>query len=494
MDYDFSTVVGHGLTDFDSVLAALQCQIDPARLADTDRTMIEHGVLESDRYAALKLLMSAGADPARFGWTEIFLALAFGSLDDLEETLTGRRDLETVDHQRRTAFLFSIQVGDIEKAKLLLNAGADILAIGQDGETAFGYAIMADNVRMLDWLMHQGFDPDAQNADGDTAVYTASAHGAVDCLRRLIAAGANTEKSGHSNVPPLRAATDRDVIELLLDAGADPDDLDPEQLASLLGYKTDEPPACSLEDYLQFSSRAFGRSNPERFHNPFWTAMVHCGGAASLAESSYAAQARALRKTKAAATPAKPKQTWNDPRRPSGTETVFDGGYPVWCYQRFGKSLNRLPDGRFIEIAGEHEDFYDLNFCIYNDIIVHDGRGHCDIYGYPREVFPPTDFHTATLVGDVIYIIGNLGYPEDRRPGLTPVYRLNIHSFDIEQVKTSGDMPGWISRHTARYDGQAKIGISGGRCSIWNEGRHELVDNHGHFELDLTTLNWTRRG
>jgi hypothetical protein len=27
------------------------------------------------------------------------------------------------------------------------------------------------------------------------------------------------------------------------------------------------------------------------------------------------------------------------------------------------------------------------------------------VYGYPESVFPPTDFHTATLVGEFIYVI-----------------------------------------------------------------------------------------
>ena len=36
---------------------------------------------------------------------------------------------------------------------------------------------------------------------------------------------------------------------------------------------------------------------------------------------------------------------------------------PVWSYQRFGKSTTILNDGKIIEIAGEHEDYYDSDFC-----------------------------------------------------------------------------------------------------------------------------------
>jgi hypothetical protein len=493
MDYDFSKVIGHGLPDFDRIFAALKSQVNLAELSDADRQLVGKINSETDRYPVLQRLMSAGGNPGKFGWTEIFLALAFGTLDDLEEALTGKSDIEAVDAVQRTAFLFSIQLGDIEKTKLVIAAGANIHAVGHCGKTPFGYAVEQDNVAMLEWLLENGFDPEQENEFGESAIFKASAWGAVGCLKKLIEAGADIGRPRHSGMTPIAAAQDRQVIEILLHAGVDLNALDAEQLATLLGYKVDEPPESSLEDFERYSSRAFGRNNPALVHNPFWTAMVRCGGSASLAEMKYTDEARALRKSKSSAPPQKPKKTWNDPRPKPGTEPASGRGYPIWCYQRFGKSITRLPDGRFIEIAGEHEDFYDPNFCIYNDIIVHDGRGQCEIYAYPREIFPPTDFHTATLVGDFIYIIGNLGYRQERRPGFTPVYRLNIHSFKIEPVETKDDMPGWVNGHEARHDGQSRISISGGRYAVWDQGKLDLVDNPNVFELDLRTLRWTRK-
>ena len=35
-----------------------------------------------------------------------------------------------------------------------------------------------------------------------------------------------------------------------------------------------------------------------------------------------------------------------------------------------GRSTVWLPDGRVVLIAGEHEDSYDPDFCIYNDVVV----------------------------------------------------------------------------------------------------------------------------
>ena len=100
-----------------------------------------------------------------------------------------------------------------------------------------------------------------------------------------------------------------------------------------------------------------------------------------------------------------------------------------------------LPDGRYVQIGGEHEDHYDPDFYIYNDLVVHDGKGGFEIYGYPQEVFPPTDFHTATLCDKHIYVIGCLGYPKQRCVGHTPVHRLTLDSWEIEVIPMTGGAP-----------------------------------------------------
>ena len=108
-----------------------------------------------------------------------------------------------------------------------------------------------------------------------------------------------------------------------------------------------------------------------------------------------------------------------------GADT-FDRARPIWCANRIGQSLTLLQDGRVVQVAGEHEDGYDPDFCIYNDVIVHHPDGRLEIIGYPESLFPPTDFHTATLVGDRIIVIGSLGYQGSRVYGTTPVFALSI--------------------------------------------------------------------
>jgi hypothetical protein len=91
---------------------------------------------------------------------------------------------------------------------------------------------------------------------------------------------------------------------------------------------------------------------------------------------------------------------------------------PCWCSARYGQTETKLSDGRIIKIGGEHEDYYDPDFYIYNDVIVYDGDRNVEILGYPEEVFPPTDFHTANLVEGRIIIIGSLSYPDRERTKL----------------------------------------------------------------------------
>ena len=113
-------------------------------------------------------------------------------------------------------------------------------------------------------------------------------------------------------------------------------------------------------------------------------------------------------------------------------------------------------------VGGEHEDFYDADFCIYNDVFVHSPGGAMAIYGYPEALFPPTDFHTATLLGDVIFVIGSLGYQGRRAYGETPVFRLDLTNFRIDGWKRPATRPAGSTSHRADRAGPRRIRITSG--------------------------------
>jgi ankyrin repeat protein len=409
------------------------------------------------RFDAVAELLNAGANPAPLEWTPLMRATACGSLPDVRRHLDSGADLCGRDYWSRTAWLLSLQVGEVSKAELLLSAGADRSDRGRCGKPPLTYPILNGHVEMLRWLLEKGFDPNDMDEFEGTPLMEAAGIGATACVQILIDAGADIHR-GDKSERPIRQAANLDIVRLLVRSGADLSEISDEMRAALTRQATHAGIRASREEYATEKHRRFGRSNPELMNLAFWKAMVRSGAIAYEA-----------------------RKTFHDDGSQEG---------PIWCFRRYGKSITELPDGRIIEIGGEHEDYYDADFCIYNDVVVHHGDGTFDIFGYPKECFPPTDFHTATLVEKDIYVIGNLGY--DRVPGDTPVYRLNTDALIIEKVETSGEKPGWISRHKVVRHGDVSLTITGGkRCSM--DGDVETYeDNQDDYMLDLGNFVWSK--
>jgi hypothetical protein len=266
-----------------------------------------------------------------------------------------------------------------------------------------------------------------------------------------------------------------------------------QQVAALAARRDDAAIVGAIDEasYHAQKARRFGAHNPEPMDMPFWTFMVQRRWSAYQARMQFD---RAYREHMEAFAARRAREEAGEVLEPEPA-VCLDYGPAVWCFERFGMALVRLPAGHALFIAGEHEDFYDPDFCIYNDVIVIERDLRVTIVGYPRDVFPPTDFHTATLVGErEVYLIGNLGYPEDRRPGETPVYRLDTETMAITPVTTSGTMPGWISRHRATYDPEGHaIVVRGGQIWTGRRGAAGLRENQFTYRLDLETLTWSRR-
>jgi hypothetical protein len=163
---------------------------------------------------------------------------------------------------------------------------------------------------------------------------------------------------------------------------------------------------------------------------------------------------------------------------------------PCWSWDRYGRSETTMPDGRVISIGGEHEDSYDPDFYIYNDVVVTDPAGRIEILGYSEEPFPPTDFHTATLAGDRIVVIGSLSYPKLRKDR-TQVVVLDTHTYAFDRIDTSGVGPLWLHKHSAELaDNGRTIVVRGGL--IDNPRWPSLIENIDDWRLDVDAWRWDR--
>lgn len=283
-------------------------------------------------------------------------------------------------------------------------------------------------------------------------------------LGRDVPPGLSTEQA--APIELLADVTDPKVAAYLLDQGADPACLSFEARRGLVGLPP-EPSGrllqVSADEYAAQRDRRFGETNPQAMAHPFWLDMIRSG------VTGYEAKVKLARDD-------------------DGAET------PVWCAQRFGQSHTFLPDGRKVQIGGEHEDSYDPDFCIYNDVFVHAPDGGIHIYGYPHTVFPPTDFHAATRVGSDIYVIGSLGYAGTRTAGFTPVFVLDTQTFVMRRIDTQGEMPGWIYKHRTIVGSENVLIVRGGKI-VRNIGGEEIHAANPHeYQLDLTTRIWRRIG
>lgn len=437
---------------------------------------------------AVRLLMDQGADTDGLGWTDTNVEIAKGkvptSCDPMERDMFGR-----------TPFLFACRVANRAAAKALLRRTPPEGQSDTDGEGAVSIAAHSCDPSIVAWALDQGFDVNARARFGRTALLTAVEHDAYEVAQALLKAGADTTlgentsallaaeeaKRGKnqsafakaaavisSNLPammpdlpdtiatPASAAHSAAMAKLLVEFGADICDFESDMVPAALGADVLPERSLTPEQFNRHGTARAGKSNPEAYLPDFWYEQIRTG------RSGYAAEIDVMGE-----------------RSYSGTHV------PVWSFDRFGRTATRLPDGRTIVIAGEHEDYYDSDFCIYADVTVLDGKGGIEHFIYPKEVFPPTDFHTATLIGDQIWIIGSLGYLKSRIAETAQVLVLSLCDFSIERVETSGADPGWINRHKATLD-ESRIIISGGNVGVDSE------ENSETFIFDTETREWSR--
>lgn len=411
------------------------------------------------RFDAVRVLLDAGADKRQLEWTPLMEAVALGSFVDVRTALEGGAALEELDWWSRTAWLIAVLAGDIDKAKLLREWGADTNARGRCGRPPLFYAIQNHHPNVLRWLLGEGMAVHQVDEFGTTALIEAVESDDLKCVDILLEAVADVEAD--ANCTALSRAGSREIIMRLLDAGADPAHANQRIILGLPNVEDDILAAISPDDFQRTYTRYFGKRNPDRMCVAFWEAMVRCRASA-----------------------------YEGCRR--FEKIIGPLAKPVWCAQRYGQSLTLLPDGRAVQIGGEHEDFYDQDFCIYNDVFIHEPDGSVAIYGYPDSVFPPTDFHTSTLVNSFIYMIGSLGYAGTRRYGETPVYRLDIRSLQIVRLETRGEAPGWIFKHRAVGIRPHGIRVWGGTVVRGNDNEESHEENPDSFVLDLDRLVWRR--
>lgn len=398
--------------------------------------------------------------------SEIHSTLIFHT-NEFEQILKENHDkIESKDVFHRTPILLAASLGFVREVALLDEEGASLNEVDSNGNGLVHLAALAKSSDVLQYLLATGFKGNERNSRYESPLeLTVKCENHVNFELLLEHCRNNIdffEQMGSAR----RIANNHTMIDKILSLDPERLSFDREEIWELIPSTRHSNGLhhVSNSDFKRGRMPRFGIRNPEEATEKFWIEMIRSRW------SSYAA-----------------KKYFN-----INTTRTKSRENPVWSADRYGQSATFLKDGRIIEIGGEHEDGYDLDFYIYNDVFLHEPGKEPRIFVYPKEVFPPTDFHSATLMGNYIYIIGSLGYVKDRKVNLCPVYRLNLSSFEMEKVDCKGKDPGRIHRHYARPLDATRILVSGGLISLDGDDvgqPHEpaILDTKARMWLDVDT-------
>jgi ankyrin repeat protein len=422
-------------------------------------TPLVRAAYRAGRFDLVRCLLDAGASEHPLEWTPLLKAMALGSATDVEECLKHGASIDETDVYYEMPMHIAARQNNVAKAEVLLRYRSEIDVCNSGRRTPLILAADGGQIEMLQWLIENQANIEHRDRMTLTAIGVAACAGKTEAVRLLLKAGAKINIRTRFFERLMQCAANEPTVRLLQNAGLEISDVSEDMKRQLIGLPAEAATETTLAEYRQGRYRRFGRTNPEVMNVPFWNAMIRSGADAHLV------------------------------RRFFGDSDIY-ATRTIWCFDRMGMSFTELSDGRFVQIGGEHEDHYDPNFCIYNEVVIHARNGTFEVLGYPKEVLPPIDFHTATYWQGSIFIVGGLGYAGTRRSGVTPVYRLDCSTWSIEPVVTRGENPGWIYNHRAALRDAGTITINCG--DIWTAEDTEIVKNTGRFELNLASMIWTR--
>lgn len=416
------------------------------------------------KWRMLSCLLRAGASEAPLEWNPLIKAATVGSASEMRELLPDA-DLQAKDCAGQPVLDVVLKRRDKEKWRILRSLVNEQFPVSDQSLEA---AVESGERDFVEQLVELGVDPNMQSEYGEPPLEVAACNGDAEMVRLLLRLGANPNHEDYGETA-LTQAANREVADALLESGADPRHLKHEARRNYLGLgeqSTKPLDECSPEEYFDSRYIREGQSNPDKCDRVFQRVMISAG------VNSY-----------------QPRKRFEDDHYGEFC-SLEPKSEAVWCFDRFGQSLTPLRDGRIVLIGGEHEDYYDPDFCIYNDVTVFEESGQFTLYQYPFSVFEPTDFHTATLAEGWIYIIGGLGYP-DQRKGAIPVYRLSTDTFSIESIEPMGEVPPRIHGHRAELIGDSEIRIWAGKAISFEGDRENHVANDRVWVLDLSSHTWS---
>ncbi|MFP6765144.1 MAG: ankyrin repeat domain-containing protein, partial [Planctomycetaceae bacterium] len=173
----------------------IDCLIESGAPLDAVSRYGESVLSVSSQRADVELLqrfLDHGADATVLDWNELFLAVAFGTEDELQALLESDAAGNQTDCWGRTPFLWAVHCGRVKMAQRLAEHGCDTSAVACQERTAIALAIEGDHGPVLKWLLDIGCDvQEPVHRMGTSPLRSAVEYDHPGCVRLLIDAGAD---------------------------------------------------------------------------------------------------------------------------------------------------------------------------------------------------------------------------------------------------------------------------------------------------------------
>ena len=219
----------------DYVRRVVQTDIDVNHVNDLGWTALLEAVILGDGSAAYqeigRILRAAGAD----------LTIADGDADGAAVALRAGADIEARDEAGRTALLLASAADHLEVARVLVAMGASPDAVDGRSDTPWLVTGVTGSVPMAELLLRHDPDLSLRNRYGGVSIIPASERGHVDYVRRVARTAIDVNHVNDLGWTALLeavilgdgSAPYQQIVQILLDAGADPGITDKDGVTAL---------------------------------------------------------------------------------------------------------------------------------------------------------------------------------------------------------------------------------------------------------------------
>lgn len=180
----------------------------------------------------MKLLIEKGADVKlvnKYGRTALHYAAAesFNGMGKMKLLIEKGADVNAKDKYDSTPLhTLVIRTKDVDAVKFLVENGADVNAVDNFGNTVLNYAKTVEIAKFL--VEEKGLDVNKPNKTGETPLMSAASMGIIEVVQYLIQKGANVKILDKKRIGILHYTGNPGIIKLLVEAGADINNRNPE--------------------------------------------------------------------------------------------------------------------------------------------------------------------------------------------------------------------------------------------------------------------------